>query len=281
MRTIVASKKPAWITLAVALVFHTLLLSVQSSKRADTSFLRGWLIDSIGTLEKVVDAPVEGIEHVWKGYLGLIHVNRDNVKLQAENDQLRSELARKDEGALELARLRQMMGMQAPEMGKTVAARIVGKSPSLTGQALTIDKGIRSGVQRDSTIVTRDGVVGRVISAGDYYSVVQLIIDSQSAVGFIVRSSRRLGILKGTGGNELELEYIDDDNDIKQGDEVITSGQDQIYPKGLTLGVVVFVGPKQGNFKVVRVRPSVNFGRLEEVLCMTEHLPEISTGQAQ
>jgi|SRR5712671_4258611 len=281
MRTIVASKKPAWITLAVALVFHTLLLSVQSSKRADTSFLRGWLIDSIGTLEKVVDAPVEGIENVWKGYVGLVHVNRDNVKLQAENDQLRSELARRDEGALELTRLRQMMGMQAPEMGKTVAARIVGKSPSLTGQALTIDKGIRSGVQRDSTIVTRDGVVGRVISAGDYYSVVQLIIDSQSAVGFIVRSSRRLGILKGTGGNELELEYIDDDNDIKQGDEVITSGQDQIYPKGLTLGVVVFVGPKQGNFKVVRVRPSVNFGRLEEVLCMTEHLPEISTGQAQ
>jgi rod shape-determining protein MreC len=130
------------------------------------------------------------------------------------------------------------------------------------------------------TILTSDGVVGRVISSSDYFSVVQLITDSQSAVGFIVRSSRRLGILKGTGGAELEMVYIDDDNDIKQGDELITSGQDQIYPKGISLGTVLSVGPRQGNFKIVRIRPSVNFGHLEEVLCMTDHLPEVPTGQA-
>ena len=281
MRTIVPSKKPAWITLAVALVFHTLLLSVQTNKRADTSFVRAWILDSIGPFEKIVDVGAHGFGSVWTNYIALIHVNRENQKMQSDNDQLRMELARRNEGALELTRLKQLMNLQTPEMGKTVVARIVGKSPALTGQSLTIDKGTRSGVSKDSTIVTRDGVVGRVTSAGSSYSVVQLIIDSQSAVGFIVRSSRRLGILRGTGGSELEMEFIDDDNDIKQGDELITSGQDQIYPKGLTVGVVVFVGPRQGNFKVVRIRPSVNFGRLEEVLCMTEHLPEISTGPSK
>ena len=142
-------------------------------------------------------------------------------------------------------------------------------------------EGSSSGVLKDSTVITRDGVVGRVISAGHFDSVVQLIVDSQSAVGFIVRSSRRLGILKGTGGAELDMDYIDDDNDIKQGDELITSGQDLIYPKGLSLGVVVSVGPGQGNFKVVRVRPSVNFSRLEEVLCLTEHLSEVPAESAR
>jgi rod shape-determining protein MreC len=161
-------------------------------------------------------------------------------------------------------------------------ARVIGKDPSQGGRNLTIDKGTQSGIGRDTTIITHDGsVVGRVIISSKYFSTVQLIVDSQSAVGFIVRSSRRLGILKGTGGAELQMEYIDDDNDIKQGDELITSGQDQIYPKGLPLGVVLSVGPRQGNFKVVRIRPSVNFGRLEEVLCMTERLPEVSIGQAQ
>jgi rod shape-determining protein MreC len=173
-----------------------------------------------------------------------------------------------------------MMDLRATPIGKTVVARVIGKDPSQGGQNMTIDKGVKSGIGRDTTIITSDGVVGRVISSSDYFSVVQLIIDSQSAVGFIVRSSRRLGILKGTGSSELEMEYIDDDNDIHQGDELITSGQDQIYPKGIPLGVVVSVGPRQGNFKVVRIRPSVNFGRLEEVLCMTDHLPEVSTGQA-
>jgi rod shape-determining protein MreC len=190
------------------------------------------------------------------------------------------QVSQNSEDALELARVRQLMNLQATPIGKTVLARVIGKDPSQGGQNMTIDKGTKSGIGRDTTIITSDGVVGRVISSSDYFSVVQLIIDSQSAVGFIVRSSRRLGILKGTGRAELEMEYIDDDNDIKQGDELITSGQDQIYPKGIPLGVVLSVGPRQGNFKVVRIRPNVNFGRLEEVLCMTDHLPEVSTGQA-
>ena len=280
MRTVIDSKKPAWITLAVALVFNTLLLSAQSSKHFDTSFVRGWLLASLGPFEKLVDAGVEGVENIWTGYIGLIHVRRDNEKLLAENGQLRMELSQKSEDALELARLRHLMDLRATSIGKTVAARVVGKDPSQVGQSITIDKGSKSGIGRDMTIITSDGVVGRVISSTDYFSVVQLIIDSQSAVGFIVRSSRKLGILKGTGGAELEMEFIEDDNEIKQGDELITSGQDQIYPKGLSLGVVLSVGPRQGNFKLVRIRPSVNFGRLEEVLCMTDHLPEVPTGQA-
>jgi len=281
MRTVIASKKPAWITLAVALVIHTLLLSAQTSKQFDTSFVRIWLLASLGPFEKIVDVSVEGIENIWSGYIGLIHVHRDNEKLIAENARLRMEGIQKAEDALELIRLRQMMALQATPIGKTVVARVIGKDPSPSGRSLTIDKGIKSGIGLGSTIITHDGVVGRVIISSDDYSIVQLIIDSQSAVGFIVRSSRRLGILKGTGGAELEMAFIDDDNDIKQGDDLITSGQDQIYPKGLPLGVVLSVGPKLGNFKVVRIRPSVNFGRLEEVLCMTEHLPEVDTGQAQ
>lgn len=276
MRTVIASKRPAWIALAVALVFHTLLLSVQSNKRIDTSFVRVALLDSLGPMEKLVDLSVEGVEHVWFGYISLVHAHRDNLQLQAENDRLKIEAARRDEDILELARLRQLMDLQTTGLGKTIVARIIGKAPTMGGLTLTIDKGTHHGIQRDSTIITRDGVVGRVISAGNLNSVVQLIVDSQSAVGFIVRSTRRLGILKGNGGSELEMEYIDDDNDIRQGDELITSGQDQIYPKGLPLGVVVSVGPRQGNFKLVRIRPSVNLGHLEEVLCLTEHIPEVA-----
>jgi rod shape-determining protein MreC len=280
MRTVIDSKKPAWITLAVALVFNTLLLSAQTSKHFDTSFVRVWLLASLGPFEKFVDAGVHGVENMWNGYIDLIHVRRDNEKLLAENGQLRMEVSKNSEDALELARLRQLLDLGAKPIGKTVVARVIGKDPSQGGQNMTIDKGTKSGIGRDTTIITSDGVVGRVISSSDYFSVVQLIIDSQSAVGFIVRSSRRLGILKGNGSAELEMEFIDDDNDIKQGDELITSGQDQIYPKGIPLGVVLSVGPRQGNFKVVRIRPSANFGRLEEVLCMTDHLPEVSTGQA-
>ena len=109
MRTVIASKKPIWITLAIALAFHTLLLSIQANKRFDTGILRGWLIDSQGPMEKIVDVGVEGVENIWNGYIGLIHVRRDNVKLLADNDRLRLELAQREEEVHELARLRQFL----------------------------------------------------------------------------------------------------------------------------------------------------------------------------
>ena len=270
MRTVKASSRPVWISLAIALVFHTALLSVQANRRFNTSFMRAWLIDSQGPMEKAVDFGIESIERVWHGYINLIHVRRDNAALQSEMDRLRMELSRKQEESLELARLRQLLELQSATVGKTIAARIIGKEPAAGGQSITIDKGARSGLHRDSTVITRDGVVGRVISAGEFFSVVQLILDPQSAVGFVVSSTRRLGILKGTGGAELMMEYIDDDNDIKPGDELVTSGQDQIYPKGLRLGTVLSVKPGTGSFKAVRIRPSVDFARLEEVLCVVE-----------
>jgi len=100
--------------------------------------------------------------------------------------------------------------------------------------------------------------------------VVQLILDSQSGVGILVMPNRRVGVIKGNGGNELDLDYIDDDSDLKVGDEMITSGEDRIYPKGLPVGVISSVGPQRGLMKTVRIRPKVDFGRLEELLCIIE-----------
>src|SRR6185295_15411189 len=100
MRTVIASKRPAWITLAVALVFHALLLSAQTSKQFDTSFVRIWLLASLGPFEKLVDSTVEGVENLWSGYIGLIHVHRDNEKLLSENSQMKMELALKSEDSL-------------------------------------------------------------------------------------------------------------------------------------------------------------------------------------
>ena len=99
---------------------------------------------------------------------------------------------------------------------------------------------------------------------------VQLIVDSQSAVGVMLESTRRQGILRGAGSRDLELDYIDDDNDLKEGDKFLTSGQDRIYPKGLPVGVITSVGPRRGLLKTVQIRPIADLGRLEEVLCIVE-----------
>jgi rod shape-determining protein MreC len=266
---IVESKKPVWIMLAVVLLFHTLTISLQANRRVDTRFMRGWLLDSLAPVEKLVDTVLNGAGNIWSGYFALVGVNKQNQELRAQLDDYRMRLERQNEDVLEAQRMRALVGLKDSIAGRSVVARVIGGDSSKS-QTVTIDKGLSHGVHPDSAVVTAQGIVGRVIYSSNFFSIVQLILDSQSGVGVMVRSTRRQGILKGNGSGQLDLDNIDEDNELMEGDEFLTSGLDRIYPKGLPVGTITSVGPRVGLFKSVTVRPKVDFGRLEEVLCITD-----------
>jgi rod shape-determining protein MreC len=267
-RTVNASKKPIWIALTVALVIHTGLISLQGRRRIDTSFVRVWILDALAPMEKLADRSLYGVRYVWSRYIGLIGVYDENQRLKRENDELRIKIIEQREAVFEAQRVRILAGLQEAGLGKSVIARVIGRDPGRS-QTITIDKGTTHGVRPDTAVITSFGVVGRVIHSSNFFSIVQLIVDSQSAVGVMLQSTRRQGILKGNG-RDLELDYIDDDNELKGGDTFLTSGEDRIYPKGFPVGVIMSVGPRRGLFKTVQIRPSADLGRLEEVLCITE-----------
>ena len=270
MNRIVASKKPVWIALGIALVIQTGLVSIQARRRIDTGFVRVWVLDSLAPVEKLVDRSTYAVRSVWDGYIGLIGVHGENQRLKRQVDELQMQLQQHKEDIVELQRLRGMLALPISDVGKTVVARVIGSDPARS-QTVTIDKGATHGVKPDSAVITPAGVVGRVIHTSNFFSIVQLVIDSQSAVGVLLESTRRQGIVKGTGGRDLDLDYIDDDNDLKPGDLFLTSGLDRVYPKGLPVGVIVSIGPRRGLLKTVQIRPSADLGRLEEVICIIEH----------
>jgi len=274
MSRIVASNKPIWIALAIALVIQTGLISIQARRRIDTSFVRVWILDSLAPVEKLVDRGTYGFRYVWDGYIALIGVHQENERLKQQLGDLQMQLQRRGEDVQELQRLRAMLSFPASTVGKTVLARVIGRDPS-RNQTVTIDRGAAHGVRPDSAVITPAGVVGRVIQASNFFAIVQLIIDSQSAVGVLMESTRRQGIVRGTGERELDLDYIDDDNDLKQGDIFLTSGLDRIYPKGLPVGVISSIGPRRGLLKAVQIKPSADLGRLEEVICIIEKSPNL------
>jgi rod shape-determining protein MreC len=259
------ARKPGWIALGIALVFHVLLLSLQTTQHGGAGILRTWLLNVLVTPEKLVDSGVQAVRGVWDGYFALIGVHDENVRLQAENDQLRMEVQSQDEKIREADRLRSLLDLTESGIGKLVVARVIGRDPSRAVQSVTINKGESSGIRPGSSVITPRGVVGRVIGVGRASAVVQLITDAQSEVAGMLRESRVQLLFKGTGGRDLELDYIDDDSDLKEGDEILTSGLDQIHPKGVPLGVILSVGPGE-LFKSALARPHVDMGRLEEVL---------------
>lgn len=269
-RNVVTSKRSVWIALGIALVIQTGLISIQASRRIDTSFMRVWILDSLAPVEKLVDRSLYGVVYVWDNYFALIGLHRENDQLRAQVDELRMKLDKQQQDVLEVQRLHAMLSIQDSGIGRIVVARVIGRDPARGNETVTIDKGLSHGVKPDSAVLTPDGIVGRVIHSSNFFSIVQLIIDSQSGVGVLERATRRQAILRGTGARDLDLEYIDDDNDLKEGAVFITSGLDRIYPKGLPVGSIVSIGPRRGLFKTIQVRPMADLGRLEEVICMLD-----------
>jgi len=265
-----AAKRSSWIALGSILIFHLLLLSLQTNHHGSPGFMRQWLLDALVPTEKLVDRAVEGVWTVWQGYVALVGVQEENRNLRAENDKLRMQVQQQDEAIREAERVRGFLKLSNPGIGKLVTARVIGRDPSRSLQTVTIDKGTSSGVRLNSSVITPTGVVGRVINVARASAVVQLITDAQSEVGAILRESRVQALFKGTGYRDLELDYIDDDGGIAVGDEVITSGLDQIHPKGLPLAIVSSVGPKGELFKAVLARPLADLARLEEVLVVAD-----------
>ena len=273
-RNVATSKRSVWIALAIALVIQTGLISIQAGGQIDTSFVRVWILDSLAPMEKLVDRSLSGIVYLWDNYVALIGLHRENEQLRTQVEELRMMSDRQQQDVLEVQRLRAVLEIRNSGIGRSVVAQVIGRDPARGNQTITVDKGLWHGVKPDSAVMTPDGIVGRVIHSSNFFSIVQLVIDSQSAVGVLESATRRQAILRGAGAVDLELEYIDDDNDLKEGDKFITSGLDRIYPKGLPVGAIVSIGPRRGLFKTIHVRPMADLGRLEEVICMLDR-PEI------
>jgi rod shape-determining protein MreC len=119
-------------------------------------------------------------------------------------------------------------------------------------------------------VITPAGIVGKILRAYPTTAQVLEITDQTSGVGATLVKSRLQGILKGQPGGDPRLAYIMSDETIAPGEEVITSGGDRIFPKGLPIGKVVSASPGKDLFLNVSVTPSANLNRLEEVLVITK-----------
>ncbi|MGB8968972.1 MAG: rod shape-determining protein MreC, partial [Candidatus Sulfotelmatobacter sp.] len=101
-------------------------------------------------------------------------------------------------------------------------------------------------------------------------SLVLMINDQSSGVGVFLEKSRLQGVLRGTPNGELILERVMSDEQVIPGEAVLSSGGDQIFPKGLPVGTVSKVGPGKDLFLSINVKPAADLSRLEEVLVVTQ-----------
>ena len=87
--------------------------------------------------------------------------------------------------------------------------------------------------------------------------------------------------MRGDGTNGAQMYDVPSLADVQAGDNVLTAGIDGIYPKGITIGVVVKAEKGQELFKLIRLKPSVDFGTVEEVIIIhSRKIPHDIVGYA-
>jgi rod shape-determining protein MreC len=262
------------IILVGVLFLQVLGLAVQvktgANEDKDTRLIRMWALGAITPFERALVWVQNSTGNVWHNYFYLRGVRAENRQLKEQIEQMRVEQVRLTEDAAQARRLQTLLAFKEQFISKTVAAQVIGTSGSDLSRIVTLDKGENDGIKRDMAVITADGIVGKVLLVSPNLAQVLLISDQSSGVGAILDKSRLQGVLRGTANGEVALERVMSDEQVQPGETVLTSGGDQIFPKGLPVGTVTRVGKGKDLFLSINIKPAANLSRLEEVLVLTE-----------
>src|SRR5579864_8086118 len=248
---------------------------------ADSSgvrLIRLWANAVVSPVERLVEHSKTGVSGFFRGYIDLRHVRQQNQDLQDTVDRLRLEQAALLEDARQGQRLQALNHFQQKYLYNTMPAQVIGTSGSDLSRVFTIDKGKNEGLTRDMAVITADGIVGKVREVFPHSAQVLAINDQTSGAGVILETTRIRGILRGNEQGQPQIVGILADQRIKAGENVHTAGGDQIFPRGLPVGVVqkVVTDPDRDGFINVIITPAAHLDRLDEVLVITSTQPRFS-----
>jgi rod shape-determining protein MreC len=259
------SRHRSFFTLLVVVAAQLLLLSLQITRNNHVRLIRYWAVEAFDPFERSLGGIVNVSTTAYRTYGHLWRAEEENQELHVQLVAAQAQIQQLGEQAGETQRLRTLLDFKSQLTFQSVAAEVIASSPGENSNAIFIDKGSDSGLTTDLAVITPEGVVGKILAIFPHSAQVLLIIDPSSGVGVTLAQSRVQGILKGGMNSFCDLHYVMNEETVSRGEAVVTSGLDQVYPKGLPVGTVVNVS--DGNiYKSINVKPSVDLNRLEMVL---------------
>jgi len=211
---------------------------------------------------------------MYHGYLDMRRSVAENVYLHNKLAALTIENLKLRQSEGDLRRLRTLLGYSEQFQLETSLAHVLMLDTSTRFKSLIIDRGSSGNVEVNDVVVNANGLIGRVVLTTKDMAKVQMVTDSNSAVGALIERTRRQGVVRGDGAVGAQMYDVPSLADVQPGDTVLSAGIDGIYPKGIPLGTIVKAEKGQDLFKTIAVRPAVDFGTIEEVIVIhTRKIP--------
>ncbi len=211
------------------------------------------------------------IHHTVDTYLNLIKVKKRNKKLTEENRQLKSRLSLMREIQQENNRLNTLLNFKKKRKKHFISAQIISWDPVSKYQFITINRGSRHNVKKNTIVINETGVVGYVFRIFSDFSQVILLTNPHSAILAVIQRSRVQGVVEGAKRGLCKLKYLKKRDDVKKGDVIVTSRLSPLYAEGFPIGTVTEIKNQQDSLtQEITVTPFINPSRLEEVLIMKQ-----------
>lgn len=251
----------------LAFALAPLLFVLQSSERSE--FIHQLSL----TILKPVWVTSQGVSQFFSetgnNWSRFLNTFRNQGVLEAQIQELQGKLAGLDEFRKENERLRKLLNFKKELPLKTIPARVMARDLVPWRKTILIDRGSNQGIRKRMALVNAEGLVGRVVEVAPWSARAILLLDPEARVSVLFQESRDAALAEGDGSSWLRVTHIDREASVKVGDRVVSSGLGGVYPKGIPVGRVEMVGTEKDGLELFAlVRPSVNFSKLEELLCV-------------
>ncbi|SRR5712692_595893 len=252
-------------------VFLSLYIVVSAAKgRLRTDPIGPLLMALMRPLQIGAQATVVKLRDLPQIYVTFWSLVSENEKLKQRVLQLEMERSRLLESEATNHRLQELLQFRSQLSSGSITASVVASSASTWFRSLILDKGSSDGVLKGMGVVSPLGVIGQVVAVTSRSAKVLLLTDPNSGVDAFDQRSRARGIISGSLDYGPIMKYVKRSEDIKEGDRLITSGLDGVFPKGLLVGTITKVNKKNfGLFQYVGVTLAVDSSEIEEVLVVS------------
>lgn len=250
------------------MVGQIILISAQVQSKSGVGVLEAVTFGAFARVQGGVAGVINGVRDVWGNYFALRGAKVENESLHKQVAELEVRLQEQRALAARSVRLQELLGLRSTATLPFLAAEVIAGNPNPGILTITIDRGLADGVQADMAVIGARGVVGRVVGPlAAHAARVQLIVDRNAGVGALSERSRSGGVIVGVEGEPpLKMDLVSNLADVQPGDVIVASGVEGIYPKGFAIGVVESSERGSGLYRMIKVRPAVDFSSIEEVL---------------
>jgi len=205
-------------------------------------------------------------------YISLKQVSNtinENEELKRQLNELKVERHIYNEIMLENQRLKNILSLKEHTLTFFTTAKPIARGYDRLLNTIVIDKGKKDGIIKDMPVITANGLVGKIHSVRDDYSEILLLKDPNFSAAIRLQNSRHEGVVVGTGHSYCLIKYIPPEESPQKEEPVVTSGLDGIFPPGIPVGIISYIGSERTDFfQYLELIPYQPDAKVEEVIIL-------------